>query len=101
MRRVGRSRRTISSVWTITSRIRAGCARAIASRSDTCVETCVTMARSDASISVEDVRPHSSATYSVWPVNVGALKRVAALLIGSVTMAAASPASASFVARAT
>jgi hypothetical protein len=47
------------------------------------------------------VRPHSSATYSVWPVNVGALRRVAALLIGSVTTAAASPASASLVARAT
>jgi hypothetical protein len=50
-----------------------------------------------ASISVQDVRPHSSATYSVWPVNVGALRRVAALLIGN----DASPASASFVARAT
>jgi hypothetical protein len=59
------------------------------------------MAFSEASISVEDVRPHSSATYSVWPVKVGALSRVAALLIGSVTTAATSPASASLVARAT
>ena len=59
------------------------------------------MARSEASISVDDVRPHSSATYSVWPVKVGADSRVAALLIGSVTIAAASPAIASLVARAT
>jgi len=68
--------------------------RSIAARSEQCVLTCVTINCSEASMMVTSRAPHTAPISSVWPVNPGSDSCVASLLMGSVTMAAISPASA-------